>query len=100
MKNRLILFLFDFAKLAASAMLGLFVYALTFQLLVRAGLISAEGDGDGYGRALTYQVIIVWLGGICVGLGGLFIRTEWRWPLTLAPLYAPALYAFIIALAA
>ncbi len=82
-------------KLALFAVAGIFLYALAFQLLVVSGLITAEIDGEGYGRALTQQALIVWGSGIALGIAGLFVRENWRWPLLFAPLYAPALYVLM-----
>lgn len=99
-RHPVFLVLFELLKLAAISVIGIFVYALSFQLLVSTGLLAADMDGEGYGLALTRQAVMVWAGAIVLGFIAAFIKASWRWPLTLAPLYAPALYALIIAAAA
>ncbi len=89
----------NLAKVAVIAALGFFVFALTFQILVASGVLNADMDGEGYGRALIQQAVLIWLGSVMVALLSLPIKAGWRWPLTLAPLYAPALFAVFHALA-
>lgn len=74
------------------AVLGIFLYALAFQLLVGTGVMTADMDGEGYGYLLTQKAVIVWLAAILIALVGTFVRENWRWPLIAAPAYAPALY--------
>lgn len=81
------------------ALLGIFLYALAFQLLVGMGAVAADLDGEGYGFILTQRAVLVWLVSILIALGGLFVRPSWRWTLIAAPAYAPALYAVMAVLA-
>lgn len=81
------------------AALGLFLYALVFQLMVAAGLLVADLDGDGFGWALTRRAMLVWLAAIGLALAGSFVRAGWRWPLVLAPVYGPSVYAAMVVLA-
>lgn len=92
-------FLFELLKLAAIATLGIGAFAVTFQLLVSTGALSADVDGEGMGLVLTRQAVLVWMGSILLGFIAIFIHASWKWPLSFAPLYAPALYLVIRALA-
>ena len=70
-----------FAQIILFAVLGIFFYALAFQILVSTGLIAADLDGEGYGYALTQKAVVVWLLALLVAVGGLFVQAGWRWPL-------------------
>lgn len=95
LRHALLRFLIDLVKLAAAAVIGVFVYAAAFQAMVMAGLLAADLDGEGYGHKLTQEAVTVWAGAILVGFIAIFIHKDWRWPLLIAPLYAPALFALI-----
>lgn len=87
-------FFYRFGGLVIFSLSGIFLFAFTLNIMVMTGLLSADEQGAGYGEALARQAVMVWMGATMIGFISLFVQANWRWPFYLAPLYAPALYAF------
>ncbi len=90
-----------FLRLAGLVVLfvaGIFLYALTVNLLIVINAMPVETTGEGFGILLTHRTIWVAMGMIPVGIAGIFIKQKWRTVLYTAPLYAPALFAIVYTL--
>ena len=88
-------FALRFTGLIVIALLAGPLYALTMNLLILAQQIPQELIDKAYGNTLTLKCVYVWLAGLLLGFGAIFIKQDWRYILYLSPLYAPSVFAVI-----
>lgn len=89
------LFSIRFAGLLAFAFLGFVLYAITSNMLILTGLMPSGEGSEGFGQDMTHRSMLLYMLSLPIGLAGIFIQQNWRWPLYLCPLYAPSLFAII-----
>lgn len=87
------IFLLRSAGLAAITFGGIIAYAITFNVLVLAGLTPDPDTAADFGNVLTLRTVFVMMATIVAGFAGIFLQETLRWPLYLSPLYAPPLFA-------
>ncbi len=85
--------------LISSSLLGITLYALTFNLLQFGNLMPSDAADTYFGEVLTNKATFVWLGAVVIGLCSLFVQKKGlRIAMLIAPLLIPSIFAVIYTL--
>lgn len=92
-------FLLQFIGHAALTIGGGIIYAIAFNIMVAANLMPDPNVIPNFGELVTLRTSFVLMAAILIGFIGIFMRGFLMWPLFLAPLYLPSLFAIFYTLA-
>lgn len=78
---------------------GIFVPVIT-NLVILSGGVDSSSLPENFGAIMMHKTVFVWLACILIGFASLFIKSKWRYVLTLSPLYMPSLFVIMYSLSA
>lgn len=91
-------FFIRLAGLVAIVVGGMFLFALTSNVLILMNVMTTEANGSLFGQVLARNTMYVLLGSTVVAFASIFIKDSWRKVLYFSPLYATPLFTIIYTL--
>ena len=86
-------------SLIVFALIGGVLFSVTTNILIMSGLIDVESVTSNFGQQMTQKAVMVWGVSVIAGAGSLFIKSKWRYLVTLMPLYMPTLFVIVYTIA-